>query len=109
MNEIRYKIITPYRNCYQLGSSGEVIRYSNGIDKTNAKRSELMTWVVLGIAELKPFGRIGKTIPLHEAVEIKDFTFKNGNPKYTIVDLDHGTTRIIGNTTAHGVNKVWKV
>ena len=107
MNNIFYKITTPYGNCYQLDSSGNVIKYSNGLDKTNSTSSDIQTWRVLGIVELLPFGRLGNLIPLPQAVNIKNFSFKNGKPKYTVVDLDHGTERIVGNTKYHGVSKVF--
>lgn len=29
--------------------------------------------------------------------------YKNGNPRYTVRDLDHGTARVWGNTKWHGI------
>jgi len=107
-SKIEYIISTPYGNYYELSKEGYVLKYSNGLNKENANINELKTWQVLGIVELKAFGNIGNIIPLSEAIKIESFSFKNGNPKYTIVDLDHNTMRIAGNTKYHGVRKVYK-
>ena len=34
--------------------------------------------------------------------------YKNGHPRYTVVDLDHGTTRIWSNTVHHGIKAIWE-
>jgi hypothetical protein len=107
-NKIEYIIATPYGNYYELSKEGYVIKYSNGLNKENASVEELKTWQVLGIVEIKPFGHIGRLIPLSEAVNIESFSFKNRKPKYTIVDLDHNTKRIMGNVKYHGVRKIYK-
>lgn len=99
---MKYEIRTPYGNYYTLNEKGQVMEYSNGF-----KSSGSDSWKVLGLVELKPFGRIGKLIPLSEAVKITCFTFKNGNPKYTAIDLDHGTRRMWGNVRCHGVARLW--
>jgi hypothetical protein len=104
MNKIKYVINTRYGNTYQISKEGYVLKYSNGLDKMNASIDELTKWQILGLVEIKPFGNIGHLISLNEAIHIKDFKFKNGKPKYTLVDLDNGTTRIVGNTQYHGVS-----
>jgi hypothetical protein len=108
-NKIKYAISTPYGNYYELSKEGYVIKYSNGLNKENADIQDLKSWQVLGIVELLPFGNIGNIIPLNEAVKLNTFSFKNGKPKYTIVDLDHNTRRIIGNTNWHGVKEVYQL
>ena len=42
--------------------------------------------------------------PEDAIANITDWKFKNGNPKYTIVDKDHGTKRIWGGTS-NGVRR----
>ncbi len=106
MNKIKYRISTPFDDEYQLDKDGYVIKFSNGLDLTNSPKSHIEDWQVLGIVELKPFGNIDGLIPLSEAVGIDNYSFKNGNPKYTIIDLDHGTKRVIGNTKYHGVRSI---
>lgn len=109
-NKIEYEITTPYGNLYQLSKEGYVIKYSNGLNKENASIQELKSWQVLGIVKLLPFGNISRDIiSLNNAITIKSFTFKNGRPKYTIVDLDHNTRRLICNTKYHGVKNLRKM
>ena len=107
MNKIHYTISTPYGNKYELSKKGYVIKYSNGLNKENAPIEDLKSWQVLGIVELKPFGNIGQLIPLKEAVKIKNYKFKNGKPKYTGMDLDHGTRRLWCNTNYHGIANMY--
>lgn len=33
--------------------------------------------------------------------------YKNGNPRYTVMDVDHGTRRAWGNTKYHGVKAIY--
>lgn len=107
MHAIKYEIRTKYGDWYKLDERGYVLTYSNGLDKRNASTQELKTWQMLGAYEVRPFGRVGtRLIPLHELCNFKsdaDYLFKNGTPKYTLCDIDHGTQRIHGNTQAHGV------
>lgn len=60
-------------------------------------------WELIGIL---PIGAsINRLIKPEEALTtITDWKFKNGNPKYTVVDKDHGTERIWGGTT-YGARK----
>jgi len=106
----KYLITTPYGDRYELDELGCVLTYSgNGLDKSNATRLELASWQVLGLVELKPFGNLGQLIPLEEAVKLESTKFKNGKPKYTAMDRDHGTKRIWGNTQVHGIASIRKV
>lgn len=43
-NKIVYKIGTPYGDLYELDKDGNVIRYSNGLDKSNASKAEIASW-----------------------------------------------------------------
>jgi hypothetical protein len=104
MNTVKYKVITRYRDVYELSESGAVIKYNgNGLDKSNASETDLNSWIITGLRELKPFGNLGNLISLQDASKLDTFRFKNGNPKYTMQDLDHGTVRIHGNCRVHGV------
>lgn len=35
-----------------------------------------------------------------------NLTYKNGNPQYTVRDVDHGTVREWGNTKHHGISSI---
>lgn len=105
----KYIITTPYGDKYEVSKEGYVLKYSNGLDKTKAGIEELKTWQVLGIHEIMPFNQLGRLIPLDEAVKIESFAFKNGRPKYTGADKDHGTYRVWGNWNLHGIKRVYEV
>jgi hypothetical protein len=108
-NKPFYRIITPYGEVYQTDDKGYVVKYSNGLDKTEASLHDLMTWQITGIREIRPFGNLGCLIRLDEASELKSFSFKNRRPKYVICDIDHGTSRIHGNSLYHGVRTIEKI
>jgi hypothetical protein len=105
-NIVKYVIVTQYGDKYETDAEGRVIKFSNGLNLENASKKELNTWIVRGLHEIKPFNQLGRLIPLSEAVHIKEFHFKNGHPKYTLSDIDHGTIRIVGNWNCHGVRFV---
>lgn len=105
-NITKYIIYTRYGNKYEVTKDGYVIKYSNGLDKTNAGIEEIKSWQVLGLHEIKPFNQLGTLIPLSESITIKNFNFKNGKARYTIADKDYGTYRTVGNWNIHGVSSV---
>lgn len=108
-NITKYIIYTPYGNKYEVSKEGYVLKYSNGLNKTGASKNELKSWQVVGIHEIKPFNQLGRLIPLSEAVKIKNFSFKNGKPRYTGADKDNGTYRIWGNWNYHGIKSIVEV
>jgi len=105
-NQVKYIIVSLYGDKYETDLKGRVVKYSNGLNKENASEDELNTWIIRGVHEIKSFGQLGKLIPLSEAVQIKNFKFKNGKPKYTIEDIDHGSVRIHGNWDVHGIDYI---
>ena len=109
MKKVFYKFSTPYGNYGELSKEGYVLKYSNGLDKTKADVRDLKTWQVVGLRELLKFNQLGRLIPLSEAVNIKEFAFKNGNPRYTAEDIDHGTHRVWGNTKYHGIRSLYTI
>ena len=109
MNKIIYKIITPYGGIYETDGKGRVIKCSNGLNKEKSSEKELNSWKITGIREIKPFNNLGMLIPLSEAVKITNFLRKNGNPRYAIEDIDHGTRRIHGNYKYHGVKCIYLI
>ena len=95
-----YRLMTSIGDVFNLTENGAVILEDS---------KNLDDWVIMGIRELKPFGRFGELIPLDEAVEIKSYAFKNGYPKYVIQDYDHGEVRIWLNPKYHGVRSLYKI
>jgi hypothetical protein len=64
-------------------------------------------WKMIGISHVKrswfiPFSE------LFEFLDAKpDILWKNGNPQWTVRDLDHGSVREWGNTRWHGIKSIW--
>ena len=80
---------------YVVNNDGMITRFNHSIPYEQHNFSG--DWKVSGIREILPFGNIGRRISIKEAAEkINKFTFKNGNGKYLLEDVDHGTTRIWG-------------
>jgi hypothetical protein len=95
----KFKIYTPNNAVYIINELGQIIR-------TDMKFSGSDTWKMQGLSHVKmnwfiPFKDITpellKTLPL---------LYKNGNPQFTVRDLDYGTTREWGNTKYHGVKEI---
>jgi hypothetical protein len=89
---------TPYGKYYKVNSKGHI--YYDGLKPSGQ-------WLFLGLQrvnsnEVIPFAKITpellKTLQVH---------YKNGRPRYTVRDLDHGTVRVWGNTHYHGVGAIW--
>lgn len=87
-------ILTPYGERYYVNDKGEISRDGKDFSQT---------WKVQGIESVKS----SYYIPLERITAdfLKNFAllYKNGNPMYTVRDLDNGTTRTWGNTKHHGI------
>lgn len=94
-------ITTPYGNRYIIHDNGNIERTDiPGFEPSGQ-------WKLLGI---KPcYGNDG-FIPLAQIttgwLAANPLTYKNGNPRYTGVDVDHGTRREWGNTKHHGIKTI---
>lgn len=108
INKPFYRITTPYGGWYETDSRGYVVRSDNGLDKTNSDLHNLMTWQIIGIVPIDNFGNEGAIVRLDNASKMSSLAllYKNGNPRYTIADIDHGTRRLHGNIKHHGVKTV---
>lgn len=86
-------ITTPYGNKYEIDAEGRI----NGSDN----------WRLKGIEHVKK----SWFIPIKDLTEkrLKELPllYKNGNPQFTVRDLDHGTTRVWGNTKYHGIKSIY--
>jgi hypothetical protein len=94
-------IKTPYGDAYKINSSGF-------ISKLGVEPSE--NWRMLGLMPVQCW-QLYNLIPLKEItpewIETHGVLYKNGNPRYTVADIDYGTTRVWGNTRVHGVQYLW--
>lgn len=99
-------IITPYGNHYKVNAQGQIIREHWDKNGTFLPPSE--GWKFLGIQPVRnTYGYIPFKQITPEFLKTLDVLYKNGNPKYTVVDLDHGTTRVWGNTKVHGIKHIY--
>jgi hypothetical protein len=68
------------------------------IEKPDGYLSDGKTWEFVGLLEKMPFGRYGRLIPREELFNVNtpmpDLKYKNGNYRFNVVDIDHGTRRI---------------
>lgn len=99
---------TPYGTRYSCNlKTGNVTRYGE-----HRWPDDHMSWRIAGLEKIGPFGRL-TFVPLSvvakrlSADEFGPATFKNGSPMYTVRDIDHGATRIWGNSKHHGINAIW--
>jgi hypothetical protein len=97
-------ITTPYGKHYIVNDEGMI---------TQEGRSFSGQWRMVGLAYTGPGFRAGKRFMDFEELTpevIKNLNYRyptSGNPKYTIIDFDHGTLRLWGNTQYHGVHSMW--
>lgn len=108
-------IRTPYGDSYVVNAKGFIARENTrqfsgqwklvGIGRTNR----------VHITPTKPGCKIVPIPPVYlsfaeitpEALKGLQLSYKNGNPRYTVHDLDHGTRRVWGNTKYHGIAAIW--
>ena len=100
----KFSILTPFRTTYVIDEDGCFLQYGE-----HKWKHPHTAWKCTGCAEIRPFGNLrffdlASFIELIENGEIT--TFKNGKPRFTLTDKDHGTFRVHGNTKYHGVRSV---
>lgn len=92
-------ITTPYGNRYVVHENGD-------IQRTDLEHKPSGNWKMLGIKVVRgslflPLAKITQ-----EWLNTYPLLYKNGNPRYTVMDLDHGTRREWGNTKYHGIRSI---
>lgn len=112
MNIITHEVRTAYGDWYKLDKDGHVLQYSNGLNLMNASTEELEKWKITGAVRCNNFGSVVERTTIDQLANEPNeraLRFKNGSPKWTLTDIDHGTRRIHGNTKVHGIYMVRKV
>lgn len=94
-------ISTSYGDRYNINKRGEIVR-ENYAFSSNWKLIGLLPTNCSNFCHLIPFARITP-----EWVKSHFLSWKNGNPHYTVVELDHGSTKVWGNTKVHGIRSLW--
>lgn len=95
-----YRITTAYGTTYVTDQQGNVLRYGGLVFDRQDKAHQ--TWRFTGLWYHGPWAHI-RHLPLSAIETIKDWTLKNGRPRYGITDIDHGTHRLHGNKEYHGI------
>lgn len=97
-----YIIRTAYGNQYRTDKYGYVLEYSNGLKKDRNSESR-KTWQIIGAWKNTGFGYI-KRISLFALLRGDEtLLLTNGKPRFGLIDVNHGTHRLVGNKSAHGV------
>lgn len=63
-------------------------------------------WIFLGVRHVKRNEFVALEDLTPEKMESMTWRYKNGNPQYTVIDWDHGTMRMWGNTRYHGIRYI---
>jgi len=106
---IFYKLVTPYATRYVFDEHGCILRYDDS--KFTCPHN---SWRIVGICEILPFNNL-HFIPLAKVlIDMKNgikynWKFKNGKPRYTVQDIDHGTLRTWGNWNVHGISYIKEI
>lgn len=96
--KILFEIYTPFGAHYLINGKGEIS--TNGLPFSG-------NWKIKGIESVKSNFFISFKDITKERIHSMELKYKNGNPKYTVRDLDHGTTRTWGNTKMHGIASIY--
>ncbi len=99
-------IRTPYGNQYHVHENGAIQRLDM-YPPDKPFSTENTGWTMQGLQHVKnreyiPLAELFKgKIP--DEIHGSSLHYKNGNPQWTVRDLDHGTIREWGNTKYHGI------
>ena len=97
-------ITTPRYDTYYVDENGCItrdIQYTNQSPLVRTKPSG--EWKLVGVRHVRKNIFIPLSKLTQEKIDSIQWLYKNGNPQYTVVDLDHGTHREWGNTKYHGI------
>jgi hypothetical protein len=90
---------------YAVNSKGQITQFDGANNKLKHPFSG--QWLFTGITEgNKPFNSFqfhSMTKEVIENISNQGLTYKNGNPKFVVRDIDHGTRRIWGNRIHRGI------
>ena len=102
---MKYRIYTNYGDYYDIDEEGYVLATNNGLRK-DANSNGRKTWQIIGAWYNAGFGNI-RRIDLNVLLNIKNLRYKNGKPKYGLIDIDHETVRHHGNKDVHGISSIY--
>jgi hypothetical protein len=102
---------TPHGDQYHIHENGDIQR----LDQHPSDQPWLNAsgqWKLLGVQHVKrnefiPLASLLTALP--DELNGSSLRYKNGKPQWTVRDLDHGTTRVWGNTTYHGIAELRRI
>lgn len=106
-----YRITTPYGHRYDVAEDGRILVYRRADDEAKPYVPG-PDWTITGVVSCRGFaGGFGRSYGLAQLgiladLPPADLLYKNGSPRWTLSDLDHGTRRIHGNTKYHGIKSI---
>jgi hypothetical protein len=97
----KLQLTTPCGKRYWIHSEGYIERQ----DGMNGPGSP--SWKFLGLVPVNATHIVVRLDDITEEwLRYNPLRYKNGNPRYTVCDNNHGTMRIWGNTKYHGVSSI---
>jgi hypothetical protein len=97
----RMTITTNRGDVYKIDADGNIIR--TDIEGFQASGE----WKLVGIEHVRSYRRFVRAEHIADWLKKSpQLLYKNGNPQWTIRDLDHGTIRSWGNTRYHGIRSI---
>jgi len=106
---MRLHFETPHGDRYFVNESGQIGR----IQGQRITVQPGPGWTFVGIAQTGPGFAFGKLVCYFaaltpELVKATQWRYSTtGTPRFTVIDNDHGTRRVWGNTKAHGIRYMW--
>lgn len=97
-----YRIYTNYMwNFYRIDEDGNVLETNRG----KISDDGIKTWRITGAWYSGAFGNT-YNISLKQLLTADRLLYKNRQPIYGLTDIDHGTSRLHGNKSVHGVRLI---
>ena len=95
------RLSTPSGDHYRIMANGNIVRHDlKGFEASGQ-------WRLVGLKAVNSNAFIPFEWLTPGKVRALNLRYKNGNPRWTVVDFDHGTKRVWGNTKYRGVASLY--
>lgn len=99
MNTALLELTKPTGDRYLIHAEGMIQRMDMPFTPTKQ-------WRLIGITLVTGGPMIAYKNITPEWLAKAELLYKNGKPRYTVVDFDHGSQRVWGNTEHHGIKSL---